>query len=129
VDIVPTLCDYAGIEPPPHMRGFSLRPLVEGRDVPWRGHVVAEVAPTNAGRMVRSNRYKYITYSDRPNLGEEFYDMQADPWEMNNLIANATAQPAIADHRRILADWESHLIKLPIPPMPPRTRPAAGPAR
>ncbi|MDE2801020.1 MAG: sulfatase-like hydrolase/transferase, partial [Gemmatimonadota bacterium] len=30
VDVFPTVCDYAGISPPPMMRGYSLRAIAEG---------------------------------------------------------------------------------------------------
>ncbi|MEI7673532.1 MAG: sulfatase-like hydrolase/transferase, partial [Deltaproteobacteria bacterium] len=42
LDIMPTLLDYAGIAAPAAARGRSLRPLVEGREIPWRDFVVSE---------------------------------------------------------------------------------------
>ena len=46
-DVAPTILDYAGVEVPPSFRGRSLRPAVEGGDVPSRP-VIAEVASTEA---------------------------------------------------------------------------------
>ena len=43
LDVMPTLLDYAGIAAPASLQGKSLRPLVEGKEVPWREFVVSEV--------------------------------------------------------------------------------------
>ena len=40
---MPTLLDYAGIAAAGVAEGRSLRPLVEGKTVPWRDFVVSEV--------------------------------------------------------------------------------------
>ena len=59
VDIMPTLCDFAGINPPENVRGMSLRPLLEGRpDAEWRDEVY--YAFNKTGRAIRSTRYKYV---------------------------------------------------------------------
>ena len=36
LDLLPTICDYAGLKGVSDPRGKSLRPLFEGKDVPWR---------------------------------------------------------------------------------------------
>jgi len=63
LDIMPTLCDYAGIKPPKNIRGSSLRPILEGRPEPDHNFIVTEVS-SNTGRMVRTPSFKYITYKD-----------------------------------------------------------------
>ncbi len=42
VDLLPTICDYAGIDIPEICQGMSLRPLVEGQDIPWRDYAYIE---------------------------------------------------------------------------------------
>ena len=76
LDIVPTLCDFAGIRPPSHMRGRSLRPVLEGKTAGVSGFLVCEI-PTNAGRVARTARYKYVTYAGDPV--EQLFDIEADP--------------------------------------------------
>jgi len=34
---------------------------------------------------IRSTRYKYIQYSDLENM-DELYDLEEDPYELNNII-------------------------------------------
>jgi choline-sulfatase len=106
VDIISTMCDYAGVPAPPHARGFSLRPLLEGKNVDWRDFVAAEVQVV--GRVIRTAQYKYVRYKDDPV--EQFFDMQADPWETQNLYADSRFASVINDHRKLLEDWESRLI-------------------
>ena len=110
MDITPTLCDYAGIKPPGNMRGRSLRSILEG--IPARGNefVVTEVS-TNTGRMVRTKSYKYITYRNDP--AEQLFDMKKDPGETSNLAATARYASTLAEHQKLLRDFES---RLDVPP-------------
>ncbi len=48
-------------------------------------------------RMLRTERYKLVFNALDP---AEFYDLQADPDEMDNLIQSAEHQPLIEDHWR-----------------------------
>jgi choline-sulfatase len=90
LDLVPTLCDYAGIKPPAHMRGRSVRPLAEGRDSgAWRQTLVVE---TEVSRLIRDGRYKYIVFSHGANRFQLF-DLQSDPLEKVNLIDAAELAP------------------------------------
>ena len=111
-DLTPTFCDYAGTAPPPEQRGVSLRPVIEGRKVSWRDHVVSHNYV--CGRMVRTAQYKYIAYQG--NKTEQLFDLNRDPWEMKNLAPDTAAAGPLADHRRMLADWESRLKPLAEPP-------------
>ncbi|MCG3181013.1 MAG: Arylsulfatase [Phycisphaerae bacterium] len=105
LDILPTLCDYAGVKVPDACEGRSLRPVIEGRAGAWRDYVVAEVvAGKAAGRMVRSSRYKYVIY-DTGDGPEQLFDLQADPGETKNLATDPAAAESMAAHRRMLAEW------------------------
>jgi len=76
-DIVSTICDYAGIESPPNVRGYSLRSLLEGKKVSkWRDNVYIELRRT--GRIIKTKQYKYVMAykesrkSDRKTLESVF---------------------------------------------------------
>ncbi len=112
LDLFPTLLDYAGVEPPPLVRGRSLRPLLEGDDVTWRASLVSEC--DIEGRMVRSERYKLIRYEGDPV--ELFFDLAQDPWEMRSLTGDSALAPELEHHRRILGEWEAGLVRAPEPP-------------
>jgi len=108
LDVLPTLCDYAGVQPPPSMRGESLRTVIEKPGEPGHEFVVSEMAGA-AGRtgrsfMVRSGQYKYMLF---PGVETElFFDMQADPHEMKTLAADKAVAGELARHRQLLAQWK-----------------------
>jgi len=68
LDYTRTILDYAGVEAPAQMEGRSLRPLVEGREVPWRDALFLESLftlrdnPFQEG--MRTTRWKYIRMYD-----------------------------------------------------------------
>ena len=116
VDLIPTLCDFAGIDVPKGLPGRSLKACAlnqaPGDDRPYivvsNGMVQCEpvdgVMLQPDGRMVRSSRYKYCLYS----LGrrrESLVDMQADPGEMVNLAAKRQYRKALLQHREFLRDF------------------------
>ncbi|MCH5374811.1 MAG: sulfatase-like hydrolase/transferase [Planctomycetes bacterium] len=104
LDVLPTLLDYAGIRAPASLEGRSLRPLVEGKAVPWRDFVVSETVSGADARMVRTTRYKYVLFGQGENR-EQFFDMEADPEETSNLIAEASLAAEIERHRGLLKQW------------------------
>ena len=106
MDIMPTLCDYAGIKQPSNMRGVSLRPLLESGGIAPREYIVSE-GNNNTGRMLRTREFKYIRYVDDPV--EQLFDMINDPGETKNLAADSAYASALAEHRRLLAGHEAGL--------------------
>jgi arylsulfatase A-like enzyme len=104
LDVMPTLLDYAGIAAPASLQGKSLRPLVEGKEVPWREFVVSEVNGLGEARMVRTARYKYIVFAKGENR-EQLFDMEKDPDELKNLIADPALDNEVERHRRFLKQW------------------------
>jgi choline-sulfatase len=112
LDLVPTVCDYAGVPVPDGLRGRSVRPLAEGNPpAQWRDFVVSETefeyektATGIRGRMVRTPQYKYIVYSEG-TLREQLFDMQADPGEMRNLAVDANKKAVLEECRARLAQW------------------------
>lgn len=137
VDLMSTVCDFAGIPAPPHARGRSLKPLLQG-DTPesWRDNVYAEIQHT--GRMIRTADYKYVKFyafsgnADKPFIDEEgnavqfepgmghryeehpvrlLFDMKKDPWETNNLFEDTQYADVMEAHEKILREeYEAHLI-------------------
>ncbi len=76
LDLLPTVCDYAGLPGTADPRGRSLRPLLEGRADAWRETLGVE---TEIGRMVVSeDKLKYIKY-DAVGIEEQLLDLNRDP--------------------------------------------------
>ena len=79
LDLLPTVCDYAGIIGVADHRGRSLRPLFEGKDVDWRETLGVE---SEIGRMVISKeKFKYMKY-DAVSTEEQLFDLNQDPYEL-----------------------------------------------
>jgi arylsulfatase A-like enzyme len=104
LDLLPTLCDYAGIKIPQGLHGRSLRPLMENSSTkPWREDITAQEYRPQA-RMLRTNRYKYIVYKSKKHR-EQLIDLIKDPGEMVNLAENPDYQHILEDHRKRLLNW------------------------
>ena len=116
IDMMPTLCDFAGIEVPADLPGKSLKAPALGRTPTWhrefivsQNHMV-QCEPVNGknpkphGRMVRSDQYKYCVYSEGIRR-ESLADMKNDPGEMKNLAEDAAYRTVLEQHRQRLADW------------------------
>ena len=102
LDLIPTLCDFAGIPVPPDLKGASVRPLSEGRaPESWRKSVVAEGGDW---RMLRSEHFKYTVYASGARR-EMLTDMVKDPGEMKNLALQPEFTPVLAEHRQLLKEW------------------------
>jgi choline-sulfatase len=102
LDLLPTLCDYAGVEPPEGLPGRSLRPLAQGKDIKeWRDFVVSE---SENGRMLRTGRFKYCIY-DSGNHREQLIDLKDDPGEMKNLAEATDYKDVLDTHRQLLRGW------------------------
>jgi arylsulfatase A-like enzyme len=105
LDLLPTLCDYAGIEPPADLRGRSVRPIVSGQAPDdWRDYVITQTYVPLKGRMVRTDQYKYIVYHRGRNR-EQLFDMECDRGEMVDLSVDAEYEDVLTDHRERLIQW------------------------
>lgn len=99
IDLAPTILALAGVTDTVQRQGKSLVPLLEGRTPPWRSSVLIEyysdtVFPrilTMGYESVRTERYKYIRYTELAGM-DELYDLDTDPFELDNLIGSPRAE-------------------------------------
>ncbi|MFB3902165.1 MAG: sulfatase [Acidobacteriota bacterium] len=109
LDLVPTVCDYAGVSIPPRVRGASLRAILDDRPGKWRESLVVELADDNRdktrkGRAVITERYKYAVYSGGANR-EQLFDRTNDPGEMKNLAFEPRMKEIREAQLRHLRSW------------------------
>ena len=99
-DLAPTIIELAGAPALPGIDGRSLLPLFLRTPADWRKSFLIEYTTDIVfPRMlkmgydaVRTERYKYIRYRELKDMNE-LYDLQADPYELSNLIAAPAAAP------------------------------------
>ena len=133
LDVLPTLMQAAGGEPPGEMEGRSFYSLLRGEEYQTREMVFAEKTfhtSYDPLRCVRTKRYKYIfnfesvrpenycldiynkpallenlgALNYRPDRFDELYDLEADPQETNNLAEDP-------GHQEVRHKLASELVK------------------
>ncbi len=126
-DLFPTLLGLCGLSPQNPLPGTDLAPLISGScDQLDRPGVLLEfVAETRANstfhhetwRGFRSENYKYTVLGD-VNGGEpwQFFDLQEDPFELNNLVNDPAWREEIERHHRwmrerMVATVDSYILK------------------
>lgn len=139
LDIMPTVCDFAGIPSPPNCRGNSLKDIVEGKPSSTKHDlVICEIL--NTTRMVRHGDFKYVKHyrysGDREKpfvrksdgISEKFvqcdgreryevmdksllFNIKEDPWETTNLADDPEYSAIIKKLDEVLAvDYEQVVI-------------------
>ncbi len=94
LDIAPTICDSLNIRQPPAFQGESFLPSLIGEETSHEKLIISEVTPdkifnsTNVGKSIslRLQNWKYIYHEQKP---DELYNLKRDPFEENNVIADA----------------------------------------
>ena len=94
IDLFPTLCGQLGVPTPDSIDGVDLSEAIETGEEPDRDPVICDNLGTY--RMVRDEKYKYVQFSDHPEL---LFDLEADPEESQNLATDATGPTAAALER------------------------------
>lgn len=110
VDLLPSVCDWAGVQAPAGCRGVSYRAVAEQGN-PQKEHQPYVVTETQfvqtagtQGWAVRTPRYKYVLYEVGKNR-EMLYDMEKDRGEMCNLAVKKTYKKTVEEHRALLLEW------------------------
>ena len=116
IDLMPTLCDFAGIPLQKQTRGTSLKQMVTTgsmsadreyivvSDKLIQGDTINGYKPEPEGRMLRNKRFKYWIYNEG-NQRETLYDLQNDPGEMVNLAEDTGFRSDLENCRKELVEW------------------------
>jgi arylsulfatase A-like enzyme len=82
---------------------------VENPRLAGRDFVVSELQPDTKkpemkGRLLRTQRYKYVAFSQVKNP-EMLFDLKADPGETSNLARRPSMKDHLERHRSLLRRW------------------------
>lgn len=108
VDLVNTLCTLASIEPLETSDGIELSSLLKGKDHPTKSIGMTEFAWSKSMRM---GNYRYVYYptamfpQSYPEGFGELYNVEKDPWEMENLYFHAEYKHVVEEMRGLLLEW------------------------
>lgn len=110
LDLYPTLADLCGLtNVPANLHGKSLRPLLDNPNAAWDRPAVSQISRGQKvmGYSIRTERYRYTEWNNGQE-GEELYDYQADPKEMQNLAKSDKSAAVKRDLKsRLLAITQS----------------------
>ena len=105
-DVLPTLLDAAQVTSHPPLDGRSLLALVDGKASGWRSWLDLEhgvcYSPRNHWNALTDGREKYIYHAY--DGAEQFFDLDKDPAERNDLASDAAANSRMAAWRNRLVE-------------------------
>ncbi len=103
-DLMPTLLEAAGVEPPSHLDGRSLVPVLRGgKPAVWREFLHIENAPgSRSFHSLTNGREKYIWFSQDGR--EQFFDLENDPNELHDVRLDS-------DGESRMKPWRERLIE------------------
>ncbi len=110
VDVLPTLCDYAGIDTPAGLSGRSLMPVINGERL-GRDSIFIQydgnAGRSNFQRCVVRGDYKLIVDIFKDEIFLELYHKD-DAGETNNLACDGGCRSLVL---RMLADLRAHMAR------------------
>ncbi|MCD6354572.1 MAG: arylsulfatase [Prolixibacteraceae bacterium] len=86
-DVLPTLCDIAGVQTPDDVDGNSMLPVIMGKEQPSKMYYW-EFPSYSGQQAVRMGKWKAIRMNIfKGNMDIELYDLEKDIQELNNVAA------------------------------------------
>ena len=110
-----TILALAGVDVGDAMIGENLLDVVEKKADNRLNEIFAQISESRVGRCIRTARYTYSVYAPGVNGGaaaasdryaDDFlYDMDQDPHQLNNVVADPAYAQVKAELRKRLLDW------------------------
>ena len=103
-DLYPTLCALTDTPVPESVMGKSLVPAMDGAVV--RDHLL--LAYCHQMRGIRDERFKLIETVVEGRRTTQLFDLQEDPWELDNLSGNPAYDRKMENLRGLLETFPAH---------------------
>lgn len=115
-DSIPkTLLALAGVDVGDKMIGENLVDVLEHKNPNRPNRAFAQISESRVGRCVRTDKWLYSVYAPDADGGEVassdvyaddfLYDMEKDPYQLTNVVADPAYHDVKMELRTILADW------------------------
>jgi len=120
IDVMPTILDWIGVPVPVACDGETLLPFCRGENPPdWRSEAhwaydfrsVVNRTPEKAlgltsdqctMTVIRDDKYKYVHFTA---LAPLFFDLEADPWEQNDLAGDPAYHGLVLEYAQKMISW------------------------
>ncbi|MFC2158625.1 sulfatase-like hydrolase/transferase [Acidobacteriota bacterium] len=104
-DIFPTVCEIGKLPCPPSVEGKSLIPLIQNAELEGREALI--FAYKDYQRGLRTRRWKLIQTNVVGSKHTQLFDMEKDPFEMDDLAGNPEHQARIKELSEMLQSMMS----------------------
>lgn len=118
VDFFPTLMGLAGLPVPANVHGIDLRPQIEGdvenpgratfSEIDYARAIPEAIRQHGSHRvMIRQGNWEFIHSLNDAGYGEDgaLFDLEAAPFELENLYHEPERQDIVAELRRLTLEW------------------------
>jgi arylsulfatase A-like enzyme len=110
LDIHATILDLGKVKNTSHCDGKSIIPLVNKTSMNWENEIFIQISESELARSLRTSKWKYCISdltsngNDKPSSDNytetSLYDLDADPYELNNLIGINAYDEILNDLRK-----------------------------
>ena len=107
LDIFPTISEMTGVTAPETVEGQSLAPIITGKQDKCRDSLY--FAYKDIQRAVRDRRFKLIEYFVGNNRETQLFDLNNDPYEINNLAKAPEYSSQLIWLKEELAKWQKEV--------------------
>jgi len=106
-DIYPTVCDILDLEIPESVESISLLPVIQNKKKSVRDNLFYVYKHVQRG--VRGDRWKLIKYHVQEKYTTQLFDLNKDPWELNNLANEPAQESRLKKMNKLLQQWMKKL--------------------
>ena len=111
VDVMPTLCELAGVAVPEGGEGTSLVPTMTDPQRPWKSAAFSQYPRDKImGYSMRTDRYRYTEWQNKQGeaVARELYDHETDPDENVNVAGDKAQADLVAQlSKQLAAGWQA----------------------